>query len=220
VTELSPESVPQVAPLTPTVDPVTPTPSPAAQVLRDNNAFITKLAIVGVFILVMLGVLGLGYMGYTKYQEHTAEQLAIKKEADHKAAQAYIREMIIFCDFANLKAEEQATVDKCGDDIEAARFALGAIISDRVVFWKARMMDANERMGKLLNIKRNATYWSVDNEYQFKEVGAKLVSEYETAQKQRDQWQDKAQKLKTFTPKGSSKTLESKPTRKDSGTKA
>jgi hypothetical protein len=189
-----------------------PATSVAPTVVNDHKALITKLAIVSSFVFMILGVLGIGYLGYTKYQEHRAEQLAIQKEADHKAAQAYIRDMITFCDFANLKTEELATMEKCGDDVEAVRFALQAIISDRVVFWKSQVEDINERMGKLLNIKRNANYWSISDENQFKEVGGKLVSEYETAVKQRDLWVEKSQKLKTFTPKAStSKTLESRP---------
>jgi hypothetical protein len=123
--------------------------------------------------------------------------------------------MIAFCDFAKLKTEELATVEKCGDDVEAARFALQTIISDREIFWKSRVEDITERMGKLLNLKRNADYWSISNENQFKEVGSKLVREYETAVKQRDFWVEKGQELKTFTPKAAtSKTLESKPSSK------
>jgi hypothetical protein len=111
-----------------------------------------------------------------------------------------------------LSEPEQASIDKCGDDVEAAKYAISHIIDDRIVFWSIQAKDVNERMGKLLSIKNNANYWTAGNEAQFREVGQKLVKDYEQAEKQIQYWKNKKAELNG--------KVDSKPVSKSSGTKA
>lgn len=192
-----------------------------SEILKTNKSFITKLGLVGAFIVLMSLLMLTCTFTYSKYQDYRVEQAAIKKDTDHKNAQAIIRGLIEFCDFANIKDDERVSLDKCGDDVEAVRFALGMIVDRRVIFWKNRIDELSEKAEKLLSIKRNASYWSPSNESQFRELSSKLVKDYEEAKSQKSSWAEKGVGLKTFQPKGNTKTLEEeKPVKKPSTPRA
>ncbi len=186
--------------------------------LKENSALISRLAIISSFVLGILAICGATYGCVSKYQEYRAEQAIIKKDTLHKEAQASIRSMIELCGFARISDAEQESITKCGDDVEAARFALGLIIDSRVVFWKTTLSDTADKVRKLLDIKNSSSYWSVSNEATFRQVGKKLIADHEEAQSQLNQWQSKGKKLKELSGKS---TLEHKaPAPKSSGASA
>ena len=169
----------------------------------NNKEYIIKAAISGAVISLIIGSSVAGVSCYNKHQEQVKEQ---QKEEKHQNAQKAIRAMIAACDFSVLAETEQASIDKCGDDVEAARYAISRIVDDRIVFWNTRIGEVDDRMGKLLSIKNNATYWSNANEAQFKEVGQKLIKDFEQAKKQVDYWKNKKAELNKVDSKSTSKS--------------
>ena len=160
-----------------------------------SKNFMIKVAVLCGAILLTLG---LGTCGYTKYQDYRVEQLALKKEKAHKDDQAAVRAMLTLCDFNHLKPEEQETIDKCGDDAEAAKQAIQNIVSARVVFWTTELQDSDDRAGKLMAIKNNADYWTPSNEANFKEVGAKILADNRQAKEQKEFWLTTRRKLTDY----------------------
>lgn len=135
-----------------------------------------------------------------------------KKEEAHLKAQATVRQMIQFCDFTKLSDDEQASLNRCGDDVEAVRFRLSQIIDDRIIFWRGRVNDALEAIAKIENVKRNATYWTDGNEHAYREALAKVAAGGKQAVDQHESWSRKKKDLQLWAPGKDVKTLEhSKP---------
>lgn len=162
---------------------------------KDSKTFILKTV---TFCFAGLLTLGVGVCGYTKYQDYRTEQAEAKKQRAHKEAQAIIKAMITLCDFNRVSPEEQATIDKCGDDVEAAHRAISNIVDNRVVYWGNMLDNIKERVNKILNIKRGAMYWSPENEQQFQEIGKQLLDENDKALRQQKIWQTVREKLRSF----------------------
>jgi heme/copper-type cytochrome/quinol oxidase subunit 1 len=163
---------------------------------EETMKLITKLTVIGAFAVVMAGICVLGYLGVERYQAAQVEKQVLKKEAAHKNAQAAIRKLTDFCGFAHVSDEEQLSVDKCGDDVDAARFALGKIIDNRICYWQTVIGNCDTKIDKLMSIKRSSTYWAPSTEQLYRQAGAKIVKDYQEAKREKDEWVQKQEKLK------------------------
>ena len=163
---------------------------------EDTRKLIIKLMVIGGFILGMAGICTLGYLGVTRYQAYQVEQAALKKEEAHRKAQEAIRQIINFCDFAQITTEEQASIDKCGDDVGAARYAVEQIVAARALFWKNDIDDGNNKLEKVESIKRNSVYWTMDNEQTYQRVKGEILTSIQKSKEQREAWVKKMQDLK------------------------
>ncbi len=164
-------------------------------ITKDSKSFIIRT--VGICFAGLL-TLGVGVCGYTKYQDYRVEQAELKKQKAHKDAQAIIKAMIDTCNFNRISPDEQASIDKCGDDVDAAYRAVTNIVDSRVVYWGNQLADVKERAGKLMAIKNNAQFWTVENENEFREVGKKLIDQHNLAEAQVKIWDDTRARLKNF----------------------
>ena len=153
------------------------------------KSFVVKFGIV-IGTLVVLGGLWVGTRSYSDYL----------KEQNHLQAQATIRAMVAFCDFTKMSEDEQRAVEQCGDDVEAARFKLRAIIEDRIVFWRSRMADVMERVNKVEAIKRSANYWDYSNEQTYRRVMGSLADEGKVAVGQHEAWMKRKKDLADWKP--------------------
>ena len=164
-------------------------------ITKDNKSFIIKTVSLCFAGLITLGV---GMCGYTKYQDYRAEQLELKKQKAHKEAQGIIKAMINTCGFARITPEEQATIDKCGDDVEAAHTAISNLVDSRIIFWTNTLDDIKDRVNKIMAIKNTATYWSPENESQFQDAGKQLLDQNNRAVEQLKVWKAAKERINSF----------------------
>ena len=98
--------------------------------------FLVKFFVVTGTVAILAGT-GLGVKSCMNAREVARlEAIEAKKVEQHKKNLNEIQAMITLCDFARLSDEEQAKIDKCGDDVELAKRCINNIIDVRITFWK------------------------------------------------------------------------------------
>lgn len=163
--------------------------------------FIIKIAITAGTVV----VLGCSALGVKSCVDSRA---IAQKEAKHQKAQADIQAMITICAFKRVDDAEQASINACGDDVVAAKRAIRNIVDSRIIFWDAQLQKEMRRGDKLIDVKKEASYWSESNERQYREVAKSIVKDIEVAEGQQKFWGATLKKLDgnlTTTETGGSK---------------
>lgn len=133
----------------------------------------------------------IGGLWFRDYKiEARKEAAALVAAAKLKEDKALIRDMITFCNFAKLDDEEQKKVDSGGDDPAQVEFILRGILTDRIRFWDNRVTELVADGNKLLEIRKNATFWDANVQELWKSKIVPIGKEVERGQDQKNKWLD------------------------------